>query len=399
MLQMFGVDQLLTTNQNALAGRRIGLVTNNAATTSPQSGMKPSRWALQQAGFNLTALFSPEHGLGAGAADGAEVRHGTDRLTGLPIYSLYGATFRPTPEMLADIDLLLFDIPDVGARFYTYIWTLSHVMEACAETGTPLWVLDRPNPLGGLIDMAEGPMLDEQNISTFVGRWSMPVRHSLTAGELAVLWNQERNLHVDLNVIKSAGWSRRQHWPDTRLPFVPASPAMPSYDAVLVYPGTCFFEGTNVSEGRGTSNPFQQIGAPWVDGNALADAFNAWALAGVFARAVEFIPAASKHAGQVCQGVMLHVDDASIYHPVAAGLHLLLSVMRNHPAEFGWLPYPTAANGPGFGHFDRLVGQLSVRQELVKQIDLTAAQNRRQIQQWTQAAGWSERTESILLYD
>lgn len=395
----FGVDQLLISSRDVFAGRRIGLVTNNAATTSPQHGMRPCRLALQQAGINLTKLFSPEHGLGAGAADGAEIGHSTDRLTGLPVFSLYGATFGPTPEMLADVDLLLFDIPDVGVRFYTYIWTLSHVMEACAETGMPLWVLDRPNPLGGLLAMAEGPMLDEQNISSFVGRWSMPVRHSLTAGELATLWNHERNLNVDLAVIKTDGWSRRQYWPETQLPFVPASPAMPSYDAVLVYPGTCFFEGTNLSEGRGTSNPFQQIGAPWVDGNALADAFNGLELAGVAARAVEFIPAASKHAGQVCHGVMLHVFDAPVYRPVAAGLHLLLAAMHNHTNEFSWLPYPTAANEPGFGHFDRLVGQLSIRDELAEQLGKTPAENHDQIQRWTHPVGWPARTSSILLYD
>lgn len=395
----FGVDQLLINKTSQIANLRVGLVTNNAATSSVLNGMLPSRLALQQGGVNLTALFSPEHGLGAGAADGAEIEHTVDRLTGLPVYSLYGATFKPTAEMLANIDLLLFDIPDVGARFYTYIWTLSHLMEACAETGKPLWVLDRPNPLGGLLERAEGPMLNEAEISSFVGRWSMPIRHSLTVGEVALLWNHSRKLNVDLSVVKTAGWSREQHWPDIELPFVPASPAMPSYDVALVYPGTCLFEGTNLSEGRGTTNPFQQIGAPWVDGFALAKSFNSIGLPGVAARAVEFVPASSKHAGQVCHGVMLHVFERHSYRPVAASLHLLISVMRMHPDQFAWLPYPTAANGAGFGHFELLIGQLAMRGELERQRSQSTPTDRAQIQQWTSLEGWTELLSPILLYE
>jgi len=393
----YGIDRLLDGMLERLNGKRIGLVTNDAATTSAGyiRALTPSRLALREAGVNLISLFSPEHGLGAAAADGAEVGQSIDPLTNLSVHSLYGAHFRPTPEQLAGLDLLLFDIPDVGARFYTYIWTLSHVMEACAEAGVPLWVLDRPNPLGGSVADAEGPMLDEARISTFVGRWDIPIRHSLTAGELARLWRKEKKLDLELTVVEMAGWNRADHWPATGNPFVPASPAMPSYEAALVYPGTCFFEGTNVSEGRGTANPFQQIGAPWMDGMAVADSFNAQAVPGIVARPVQFTPTSGKFAGELCNGVMLHGVDPARARPVQAGLLLLAEILDLHRDEFAWLPYPSAANAPGFGHFDRLVGQLHIREALSAQLDNL----RSQIVGWTDVPGWDARVGEILLYN
>jgi uncharacterized protein YbbC (DUF1343 family) len=392
----FGIDHLISQRLPDLAGLRVGLITNDAATTAAlPKPVTPVRLALREAGVSLVKLFSPEHGLGANAVDGAEVYHGADAATGLPVYSLYGATHRPTREMLADVDLLLFDIPDIGVRFYTYIWTLSHVMEACAETGLPLWVLDRPNPLGGELAAAEGPLLDETQVSSFVGRWSMPVRHSLSVGELARLWNSERKLDVALQVIAVQGWSRVQMWPDTGLPFVPTSPAMPSFETVLLYPGVCLFEGTNLSEGRGTTTPFRVAGAPWLDAYAVTEAFNAIGLAGVRARAVQFTPQASKFAGQPCQGVMLHVLEPAQLRPVAIGLHLLRMIIRQHPDEFAWLPYPTAAAGQGYGHFDRLIGILDMRQRLQQLDDGISFQ----ISAQTAAGDWSARARPFLLYD
>lgn len=391
----FGIDALLSDRLPDLAGRRVGLVTNDAATTAAlPRPLTPTRLALQQADVNLVALFAPEHGLGAAAADGAKIGDATDPLTGLPVFSLYGATFRPTAEMLAGLDLLLFDIPDIGVRFYTYIWTLSHLLEACAEHDVPLWVLDRPNPLSGELALAEGPMLDEANVSSFVGRWSMPIRHSLTIGELARLWNTERNLGVDLTVVPVQGWRRTDFWDATGLPFVPTSPAMPSAETVLVYPGTCLFEGTNLSEGRGTAAPFRQIGAPWLDGYQVAASFNAFGLPGVVARAVQFIPSSSKFTGELCQGVMLHPLDRATFRPVAAGLHLLFAIMHRHEIRFAWLPYPTAAAGQGHGHFDRLIGDLSIRARFAglpkDGVSQTAA--------WTATPGWAERVRPHLLY-
>ncbi len=392
----FGVDVLLADPPPQLKRGQIGLVTNDAATTSaigsPYRSLVPTRWALQRAGVPLTVLFSPEHGLGAAAADGAQVGHTQDRLTGLPVYSLYGETLRPTPEMLSQIDLLLFDIPDVGSRFYTYIWTLSHVMEACAEAGTPLWVLDRPNPLSGDLSLVEGPMLDEAHISTFVGRWSMPIRHSLTLGELARLWRRERRLSLELNIVEMNGWERTWIWPQTGNPFVPPSPNMPDYETAALYPGTCFFEGTNLSEGRGTAVPFRVVGAPWLDNLTVAEGFNRLNLPGLAARPVQFTPGSGKHAGRLCFGVMLHLIDPVAARPVAAGLFLLSLVIARHPDEFAWLPYPTHGNGPGYGHFDRLVGRLDIREQLAQE------PSSEQILEWTSAPGWRERVQPSLIY-
>lgn len=391
----FGIDALLTNHLDALAGRRVGLITNDVATTaaSPQP-LTPTRLALQQAGVQLVALFSPEHGLGAAAADGAEIGDAVDPLTGLPVYSLYGETYRPTAAMLADLDLLLFDIPDVGVRFYTYIWTLSHALEACGEAGLPLWVLDRPNPLGGDLAECEGPLLAAE-ISSFVGRWSMPIRHGLTVGELAQLWNAEQGLGVDLTVIRTLGWSRAERWSATGLPFLPTSPSLPSYETALIYPGTCLFEGTNLSEGRGTAAPFRQIGAPWLDAFTIANRFNDVGLPALRARAVQFSPTASKHANKLCHGVMLHLLDETTIRPVAAGLHLLQLIIEQHPTQFEWLPYPTAAAGQGYGHFDRLIGDLAIRPALSQPATITP----QQIDEWTEAAGWSARVKPYLLYD
>lgn len=373
----------------------MGLVTNDVATTaSTPRPLLPVRQALVQAGVNLVALLAPEHGLGASAADGAVIDNTVDSLTGLPVYSLYGATYRPTPEMLAGLDLLLFDIPDVGVRYYTYIWTLSYVLEACAASGVPLWILDRPNPLSGDLQQAEGPLLDEANISSFVGRWSIPVRHSLTPGELARLWQVERQLGVDLTVVPVQGWQRAAHWPALGLPFVPTSPAMPSYESALPYPGTCLFEGTNLSDGRGTALPFQVAGAPWLDAIRLTQNFNAAALPGVVARATQFIPAAHKYAGELCQGIMLHVLDPVRFRPVATGLYLLALLHHQQPKHFRWLPYPTADSGPGDGHFDRLIGRLEIR----AQVEQLAQPDWSTVGLWTAIPQWPTYVRPHLLY-
>ncbi len=392
----FGIDHLLATEVAALQGLRVGLVTNDAATTAqlPQP-LTPSRLALQQAGVNLTALFAPEHGLGASAADGAEIAYTVDRLTGLPVYSLYGTDFGPTSAMVSDLDLLLFDIPDIGARFYTYIWTLSHVLEACGAAQLPLWVLDRPNPLGGELAKAEGPWLDEAAISTFVGRWAMPIRHSLTAGELAHFWNAERNLGVDLKVITAPGWRRTMDWLDTTLPFVPTSPSMPSAETIFLYLATCFFEGTNVSEGRGTATPFRVVGAPWLDGGLLATTLNQLQLPGLHARPVQFVPTGSKYADENCHGIMVHLLDRRAFQPVAAGLQLVALIRAQHPDAFAWLTYPTAANTTGYGHFDRLVGTVAVRTSIDEQPEqITSAA----IARWTAVPAWRELVQPFLLY-
>lgn len=388
---LFGIDQLLA--RPSLASGRFGLVTNDAARTARES-RKRSRVALQQAGFQLVRLFAPEHGLGAKAADGAAVGDGIDPLTGLPVVSLYGEKMRPARENLADLDAVVFDIPDIGARFYTYIWTLSHVLEACTNAGVPLVVLDRPNPLGGDLRMAEGPILDVARFGSFVGRAAIPLRHSLTAGELARLWNAERKPDAQLEVIPCSGWTRSMHWPDTGLPFVQPSPAIASYEAAVPYPGVCLFEATNLSVGRGTPLSFQAIGAPWLKAAEVVAVFNSLGLPGVVAEATTFTPSLPPHAAVPCSAVWFRITEPRSVRPVQAGLHLLAVTIALHRQDFRWANYPTAANPTGENHFERLIGQAGIRETLEKNpLDLA-----KRIEAWTSAPGWRERVQTGLLY-
>ena len=380
----------------------MGLITNPTGVT-PQ--LEAAAEALLRRGVKVTALFAPEHGLHASAPDAAAVASGRDRRTGLPVYSLYGETLRPTPQMLREVDALLFDMQDVGARFYTYIWTMSYAMEAAATVGLPFIVLDRPNPIGGQI--VEGPLL-EPAFASFVGRAAIPLRHGLTVGELARLFNKGTLIEEDgspvrpyhlrtpigaeLTVVPMEGWRREMWYDDTGLPWVPPSPAMPTLDAATLYPGTCLLEGTNLSEGRGTALPFQQIGAPWVDGYALADALNALDLSGVRFRAVRFRPTANKWAGQECEGVQLHVMDRQVLRPVTVGLHLIAAVRALHPDRFAW-------RKPGAGearyHFDLLMGTDKVRRQLEAGVAVETI-----VADWEpERADFKDRRQAHLLYD
>jgi uncharacterized protein YbbC (DUF1343 family) len=267
-------------------------------------------------------------------------------------------------------------------------------MEACAEAAKPLYVLDRPNPIGGDFSAAEGPTLDEAHLSSFVGRWNIPIRYSLTIGELARLWNAERKLRADLHVVQVTGWSRAQHWPDTRLPFVKLSPAMPSYESALLYPGTCLFEGTNLSEGRGTDASFQLIGAPWIDSTSLASGFNALNLPGILAHPAAFIPGDRKHSGASCHGLRLEITNPITFRPVRSGLNLLAQIIRLHPHDFRWLTYPTTASPTGTNHFDKLIGQIHIRPAL----DAQPPDLAQQIDQWTASGDWPTRAAPYLLY-
>lgn len=387
----FGIDQWLAVPRSV--ARRFGLVTNDAARTARDVALR-SRVALQQAGFRLVRLFAPEHGLGAMAADGTAIADGFDAVTGLPVVSLYGERMKPSRASFADLDAVLFDVPDIGARFYTYIWTLWHVLKACAEFGVPLLVLDRPNPLSGDLRVAEGPLLDTEKCSSFLGLASIPIRHSLTVGELAGLWNKEEQLGVNLQVIRCAGWQRGQHWPETNLPFVPTSPAIPVYESALLYPGFCLMEATNVSIGRGTNSPFQIVGAPWMNAEKLMGELNSLRLPGVLASPVDFVPEEKPCRGMHCQGVRLRVTDSRSFRPVKTGLHLLASLIRTHRAEFRWASYPTAANPTGIHHFERLIGQAGIRELLERNPSDLA----RRLEQVTSVDDWLKRVESTLLY-
>ncbi len=256
-----GIEVLVGEQMELIHGRRIGLISNASGVTH---SLIHDVDALRQApGVHLVALFGPEHGFATAAADAAAVASGADVRTGLPVYSLYGAVRKPTAEMLAGIDTLVFDIQSVGVRFYTYITTLFYAMQAAAEHGMRFIVCDRPNPIGGVI--IEGPVL-EPGFESFVGPGPLPVRYALTIGELARLYNEVWGVGCALTVVPCAGWQRSMWFDDTGLPWVPTSPGIPKLDTAIVYPGTCFIEGTNLSEGRGTTLPFELVGAPWVDG-------------------------------------------------------------------------------------------------------------------------------------
>jgi uncharacterized protein YbbC (DUF1343 family) len=298
----------------------------------------------------LVALYSPEHGIRGEEEAGAEILSGTDSGTGLPIHSLYGETLRPTPEMLEGIDVLLFDMQDVGARFYTYVSTMALSMEAAGEAGIPFVVLDRPNPVRG--DVLQGTVLDPA-FATFVGKYPVPMRHGMTAGELARMYVGEFGVEADLHVVPVEGWSRSMTYHETGLPWVPPSPNMPSPESALAYPGTCLFEGTPLSVGRGTERAFQWVGAPWLDGEMLAAALNAYGIEDLRFEAVSFTPldpGDSKYPDTEVYGVQL-VPSSSTYDAPRAAVAMLVETYKMSGGNWAWRA----------SHFDRLAGTDELR--------------------------------------
>ncbi|MCY8270680.1 DUF1343 domain-containing protein [Bacillus sonorensis] len=334
--------EVLMNKKGMLKGKKAGLITN---PTGVDSRLNSSIDLLHQdPDIELTALFGPEHGVRGDAQAGDKVESYIDEKTGLPVYSLYGDTRKPTPKMLKNIDVLLFDIHDVGTRFYTYIYTMAYAMEAAKENDIPFIVLDRPNPQGGI--KVEGPVLDP-NYSSFVGRYPIPLIHGMTAGELAKLFNQEFNIGADLTVVKMKGWKRRMSFEDTGLPFVLPSPNMPTVDTSAVYPGTGLIEGTNISEGRGTTKPFELIGAPFIKSTELAEKLNSLKLSGVRFRAASFTPTFSKHQNKLCHGVELYVTNRSAFQPVKTGISIIKTIHDLYPEDFQFL---------SSNNFNRLIG-------------------------------------------
>ena len=344
-----GIDHFLL--QPAYRGARLALVTNDAALTA--EGL-PSRVALLEAGFTLVRLFSPEHGLSASGVDGAFQQHGVDAATGLPVISLYGDRTAPTEEDLHDIDFVLFDIPDVGCRFYTYLWTLTYVMEACATYVKPLVVLDRPNPISGVLSLAEGPWLEEDTCSSFIGRWNIPVRHSGTLGELAQYFRATRIKSLHLQVVKARGWVRAERANSQH--FVPTSPAIRDPETALLYPGTGLLEGVNLNEGRGTGQPFKVCGAPWINSNELAEALANGHRGGIAYESCSYTPVEGVYTGQLCHGLKFSVTDPSAFRPVAMGVHLLHTLAALYPHGLKERLYRTRANPSGSAHLDKLLG-------------------------------------------
>ncbi|KMY46366.1 hypothetical protein AC622_06575 [Bacillus sp. FJAT-27916] len=360
-----GVDVVLSSENDVLKGKRVGLITNPTGVDKDLNSIVDRFY--QDKDINLTALYGPEHGVRGDAQAGSYVDFYIDETTGLPVYSLYGKTRKPTLEMLEDVDVLVFDIQDVGTRFYTYIYTMALAMEAAKEKGIPFVVLDRPNPLGGL--KVEGPVLEAPEYASFIGQYEIPLRHGMTVGELAKLFNKEFRIGADLKVVKMKNWKRQMNYEDTGLEWVLPSPNMPTLDTAYVYPGTGLIEGTNLSEGRGTTKPFELLGAPFINSTELARELNKLKLKGVEFRAASFTPTFSKHSGVLTHGVQVHITDYDDFVPLETGLHIVKTVHDLYPEEFEF----RAEDSKGISFFDLLIGNGWVRDDIeagksVKQI-------------------------------
>ena len=329
-----GLDELLA-HPSRLRGARVGLIANPTAVTADLTHAALLLKDLR--GVRLKALFGPEHGVFANAQDLEEVGDVKDRKTGLRVFSLYGKTRIPTAQMLAGIDVLVFDVQDVGSRYYTFIYTMLHAMQACAAHGVRLLVLDRPNPIGGV--SVQGNLLDPRFLS-FVGMHPLAVRHGMTVGELALMFARELHLSLEMEVVPMKGWRRAMDFEDTGLPWVLPSPNMPTVDTAYVYPGGCLIEGTNLSEGRGTTRPFHLVGAPWIDPWKLASDLDAAGLEGLAFRPCYFTPTFQKHAGARCGGVEVHVSDRKKIDAFYAYLVLIEKARAQNKNKFAWRKPP-----------------------------------------------------------
>lgn len=331
-----GAERLVAENFAALDGKRVGLIANHTALAGDTH---VADVLFDAPNVELVALFGPEHGLRGDADAGEKVDDGRDDRTGVPIYSLYGQTNKPSAEMLEGMDVLIFDIQDIGSRFYTYISTMGLAMEAAAEQGIAFMVLDRPNPIGG--ELVEG-FIREDEFTSFVGQFPIPITHGLTVGELARMIQGERMMSgldaLDLTVVEMEGWERDQLWPALERTWIKPSPNIPDFETAFLYAGACFFEGTTASEGRGTQTPFRLLGAPWADGEALASTLNERNLPGVRFEAASFTPQSiagmssnPKLQDTPLQGIRYVLTDISAFRPVATGVHVLHAFYQQAP--------------------------------------------------------------------
>jgi len=331
-----GVEKLLEHPGNFVRDSRVGLICNQASVNHEYRHV--ADLLFEHPDIKLTAFFGPQHGIRGDLQDNMiETDHSIDRKTGLPIYSLYSETREPTEAMLQEIDVLVFDMQDVGCRIYTFMYTMANCMIAARKYGKRVVVCDRPNPITG--KMVEGNVL-EPEFASFVGQYSIPTRHGMTPGELAKLFNNHFNINCDLEVITMNGWQRSFWLDNTDAPWVLPSPNMPTLDSATVFPGSVHFEGTQVSEGRGTTRPFELIGAPYIDPEVYSDSLNSIALKGVYFRACMFQPTFQKHGGVTCGGVQIHVIDREIFEPVKTGVAMVKTAFDLYPAGFRWKEPP-----------------------------------------------------------
>jgi len=376
-----GVEVFLEKHLSLVNGKRVGLITNPSGADSRL--VSTAELFYRHPEINLVAMYGPEHGVRGNAQPGEYVPFYVDNKYQVPVFSLYGQSRKPEPgmlknidefmrsfdvldegkkldvEMIGEVDVMIFDIQDVGTRIYTYMATMAYCMQACAEENIEFIVLDRPNPLSGQ-DM-EGFLLEYPDYSSFVGLYPIPVRHGMTAGELARLFNSEfLKKKVSLTVIPMEGWERQMWFDDTSLPWVIPSPNMPTLNTATVYPGQVFLEGTNISEGRGTTRPFELFGAPWIDGHELTKKLNGLKLPGMVFREAWFTPTFSKFKSELCGGAQIHVTDRGLYKPFATTLHILRTVMDSYPDEFRFHEH----------YFDKIMGSSRIRDALLNGADV-----------------------------
>ena len=327
-----GLEKILDEHIGLLKGLRVGLICNPASVDHKFRHAADLFYANER--INLTTLFGPQHGIRGDVQDNMiETSHIIDSRTEIPIYSLYSETRQPTSAMFSGLDAVVFDLQDVGCRVYTFIYTMANCMRACAENGKKMIVLDRPNPING-IDI-EGNLL-EIGHESFVGMFPIPMRHGMTVGELAKFFNSDFELHCDLEIVTMDNWSRGDFYDETDCPWVMPSPNMPTVDTSVVFPGTVYLEGTQVSEGRGTTRPFETVGAGYINGQELADALASLQLPGVIFRPINFLPTFQKFANESCGGVFLHVTDRKSFEPVITGLAVIKTIFDLYPENFKW---------------------------------------------------------------
>ena len=375
-----GIEVFLADVPPALRGKRVALITNHSAVDRrkvPDIDLIAAHKDLE-----LVALLAPEHGIRGTAAAGERIADEVDAKTGVPIYSLYTSEDRgPTPEMLKDVDAIVYDLQEVGGRTWTYVSTMALSMQAAARKGIPFVVLDRPNPIGG--EIVEGALLDPA-FKSFVGMYPIPARHGMTVGELATMFNRQHGIGANLIVIRAANWRRSQWLDETGLPFVNPSPNLRSLAALTSYPGSVYFEGTNLTEGRGTDRPFEQIGASWLNAAEVARVMNGRRLPGVRFEAITMTvaPTAAKFKGETIPGIRFAITDARAYRPVRTSLILIDEIRRQHPKEFAWGPT-----------IDRLTGSDKVRRAI------DGGQLPALLDEWDrEAAGFAESRKPFLLY-
>ncbi len=376
-----GLDAVCRDLPSGLRGKRAGLLCHSSSITSDYRHI--TEVFGQNDRLRLAALFGPQHGLSGQTQDNMiEWEGAVDPVLGIPVYSLYGEHRKPTPSMLEGLDAFVADLQDVGARLYTYIWTVKLCMEACSDAGIPVYILDRPNPIGRI--QADGPVLDEEYF-TFVGGACIPLCHRMTIGEMA-LWIREKYFpRCELHVIRAAGWKRSMMYSDTGLPWILPSPNMPTPQTAAVYPGTVLAEATNLSEGRGTVIPFELTGAPWINGRRLLKELRNRNLPGCSFRMHDFIPTFHKYAGEYCRGIQIHVTDASIFRPVITAMHLFDAIIRTSPAgSFRFNPPPYEYEYR-LMPFDILAGDSRLREVLTEGLSLAEETER-----------WEAQTETFL---